>query len=208
MKIEFLFDFISPYAYLAWWHLPRLVAAEVEPVPVLLASLLNANKQLGPAEIPSKRLYTFRNVLRLAYDYGVPLNPPASHPFNPLLPLRLCCLPMTVEQRRSLVSRIFLATWRDGVDVTRPEAMAEVVPELSLEEALSPENKERLRVLSESALARGVFGVPTFMVEEELFWGCDAMPHLAAYLRGEDAARGACDRGWSEVRPSATRAPS
>lgn len=202
MKIQFVFDFISPYAYLAWHRLPEVVDAEIEPVPVLLAGLLNHHHTKGPAEIPPKKLYTFKHVVRLAHDYGVPLNPPASHPFNPLLALRLASLPSTTH---SVIDRLFKATWVDGVDMSNEAALKEVVPELDFELAQSLENKNRVREQSQNALNRGVFGVPTFLVEKELFFGCDSLPHLARYLGGEDPLTDEHAARWSAVEPSAVR---
>src|SRR5262249_60031058 len=86
--IDFHFDFISPYAYLGWTQIHALAARHgraVRPVPTLFAALLNHSGTLGPAEIPLKRVYIFKDALRTAQVFGVPLEPPPSHPFNPLL---------------------------------------------------------------------------------------------------------------------------
>ena len=91
-KITFYLDFISPYAYLAFEHLPHALQGcsyEVEYRPVLFAAFLKANGQLGPAEIPGKRDWTYRQVLWLGRQLGVPIEMPAAHPFNPLALLRL-----------------------------------------------------------------------------------------------------------------------
>jgi len=88
--VRFYFDFVSPNAYLAWTQLPALAAqygTAIEPVPVLFAGLLEAHGQLGPAEMPAKTRWMVRNNLRKAARLGVALNPPAFHPFNPLLAL-------------------------------------------------------------------------------------------------------------------------
>ena len=93
----FYFDFISPYAFLAWTQIRGIAARcerEVEPVPVLFAGLLNAHDQKGPAEIPAKRRYLFKDIARKAHRLGVAsVAPPPAHPFNPLLPLRIASLP-------------------------------------------------------------------------------------------------------------------
>ncbi len=96
-RLRFYVDYISSNAYLAWLALPRLVAKydiEIEPVPVLFAGLLEAHGQLGPAEVPAKILWMWKNNLRKAAQLGAPLNRPAYHPFNPLLALRASSLPM------------------------------------------------------------------------------------------------------------------
>ncbi|HEY8048954.1 MAG TPA: DsbA family protein, partial [Ramlibacter sp.] len=91
-RITCYLDFISPYASLAFEHLPRALEGlsyETEYKPVLFAALLKANGQLGPAEIPGKRDWTYRQVLWIARTHGIEMQMPASHPFNPLALLRL-----------------------------------------------------------------------------------------------------------------------
>lgn len=88
--ISFHFDYLSPYAYLAWTQLHALAAQDgrdVLPVPTLLAALLDHSGSRGPAEIPAKRVYIFKDALRSARVLGLPLAPPPRHPFNPLLAL-------------------------------------------------------------------------------------------------------------------------
>src|SRR4051812_42387593 len=92
----FHFDFISPYAYLAWRGIHALAdrhGREVEARPVLLAGLLNATGGKGPAEVEPKRIYTYKHVSRLAHTAGIPLRPPPAHPFHPLQALRVAGLP-------------------------------------------------------------------------------------------------------------------
>src|SRR4030095_6918845 len=128
--IRFLFDFISSNAYLAWIQLPKLAArygASVEPVPVLFAGLLEAHGQLGPAEVGPKARWMSRNNLRKAALLGLPLAPPAHHPFNPLLSLRLSSLPLPEEERRMLIDALFQAVWVRGVRASDPPAVADFV---------------------------------------------------------------------------------
>src|SRR5687768_5736520 len=97
------FDFISPYAYIGWFSLRAIAARHgraVEPVPTLLAPLLDAYGQRGPAEVPPKRAYLFKDASRKAHREGLgPLVPPPAHPFNPLLALRASSLPLEPDAR-------------------------------------------------------------------------------------------------------------
>ena len=91
-QITLHLDFISPYAYLAFERLPMALEGlsyGVDYKPLLFAGLLKHHGQLGPAEIPSKRDWTYRQVLWLAHSHGIEMQMPASHPFNPLPLLRL-----------------------------------------------------------------------------------------------------------------------
>ena len=105
-RIDFYFDYLSPYAYLAWTQIHGLALdldAYVEPRPILFAALLNHHGQKGPAEIPAKRSYIMRDVLRTAAVLEEPLSPPPNHPFNPLLALRASMVEMPDEQRHALI---------------------------------------------------------------------------------------------------------
>ncbi len=212
--IRFFFDYISSNAYLAWAELGRVAERHgrtVEPVPVLFAGLLNAHGQLGPAEIPVKALWMLKNTLRKARLLGIPLLPPPSHPFNPLLALRLSSLPMPAPTRRTLVGKLFGATWAGGPGVTDPARLAEIAASAGLDGASSvraaeaPEAKDLLRRQTDAAIASGVFGVPTVIVGGELFWGYDDFPHLERFLRGEDPIDLDAVTAWAGVRPSAIR---
>jgi 2-hydroxychromene-2-carboxylate isomerase len=212
--LTFYFDFISPYAYLAWTQIHALAArhgCEVVPRPVLFAALLDANGQKGPAEIPRKRLYTFHDSVRSAARLGVPLAAPASHPFNPLLALRVASAEMAPETRRSFIDAIFAATWAHGVDVTDASKVAQIAVSAGLDGAGlvawagSPEAKERVKRATAEALAAGAFGVPTLIALGQLFWGLDSFANLERYLDGEDPLAGAAKGPWEGVVPSATR---
>ncbi len=213
-QLTFYFDFISPYAYLAWTQIHALAARhehEVVPRPILFAALLDANGQKGPAEIPNKRLYTFKDTIRTANRLGVPITAPASHPFNPLLALRVASADLKAAEGRALVDALFDATWRRGVDVTDARSVAEVVRAAGLdgprlvEWAASPEAKERVKKVTAEALAAGAFGVPTMVAEGELFWGVDSFANLERNLEGKDPLKGMAEAPWRKVVPSATR---
>ncbi|MGP8033712.1 MAG: 2-hydroxychromene-2-carboxylate isomerase [Steroidobacteraceae bacterium] len=189
VKVSWVFDVISPFAYLGLRDLERLPAGvEVEFVPVLLAALLSHFGQLGPAEIPSKRRFTYRFVLWRARQAGVPLRFPPTHPFNPLAALRL----VVAAGSDARAARVVLdAVFRDGRDVTDPAVIAALAGELGVAEpqrAVSdPQVKERLRHNTEWAISRGIFGVPTLLVGEEAFWGQDAFGMALDYLARPDA---------------------
>jgi len=193
--MQFYFDYISPNAYLAWTQLPKLTAkygVAIEPVPVLFAGLLEAHGQLGPAEIPAKSVWMAKNNARKAACLGVPLNPPGFHPFNPLLALRVSSLEIDPEARRTLIDALFRAVWVRSLHVSEPAVVASLADEVGLPGAdlvsatQRPECKQRLHRQTDDAIARGVFGVPSMRVGDELFWGFDDFPHLELYLAGKD----------------------
>lgn len=186
-SLRFYFDFISPYAYIAWRTL-RAEKRPVEPVPILFAALLDANGQLGPAEIPAKRNYVMKDVLRLSRKHGVEVRCPAAHPFNPLLALRLVTAADDAEQRASMIDAFYRAVWVERGRIDTAEGITPVLEKLDLNpsewlaRASEKTTKDALRAATEEALARGVFGVPTVAVEDALFWGVDSLEHLDYHL--------------------------
>jgi 2-hydroxychromene-2-carboxylate isomerase len=148
---------------------------QVRYKPILFAALLDANGQKGPAEIPAKRAFTYRYVVWQARRLGVPVKFPHEHPFNPLSLLRLA---IACDCTPDAVHRIFRFVWRDGRLPDLPIEWAELAHDLGIPDAASriaaPEVKAELRRNTDEAIARGVFGVPTLAVGDELFWGDDA----------------------------------
>ncbi|HSO44967.1 MAG TPA: 2-hydroxychromene-2-carboxylate isomerase [Rhodoferax sp.] len=196
--ITFYLDYISPYAYLAFEQLPEALTGHSTSViykPVLFGALLKHHGQLGPAEIPGKREWTYRQVLWLAHQHGLDLELPATHPFNPLALLRLALGCGAPEQpNRYVCETLFRHVWQGGLEAADParlQALTQQLKPANLPD--SDEVKSRLKANTVEAIAQGVFGVPTFEVDGKLFWGLDALPMLRAYLAGDAWFEGAWD---------------
>jgi 2-hydroxychromene-2-carboxylate isomerase len=215
--IRFYFDYISHNAYLAFTQLELLRARfgrEVELEPVLFAGLLNHYGQLGPAEVPPKAKWMMLDVVRKARRLGVPIAKPASHPFVPLLPLRVSFAPLEPESRMRLCAAIFRAVWAESVQVSDPRALERALDAAGLEGgrlvafAQTDAAKSALRASTERALADGVFGVPSYRVDGELFWGFDDRAHLELYLAGRDPLEpGDADRFTTYAASARRRRP-
>lgn len=214
--LELCFDFVSPYSYLAWTQVGQLAARighELEPIPVLFAGILDALGTKGPAEVPARRAYVFKDALRAAHRAGVPLVPPRAHPFNPLLALRIAGLPMEASTRNRIIDALFTAAWADGGSIDTAEAISEVLARAGVDaapllaRAAEPEAKERLRRSTEHAIARGAFGVPTLFIDGEMFFGVDSFPDIGAFVRGEDPAMQHPElvQRWLDLPAAATR---
>ena len=189
--LQFWFDPVSPYAYLAFERLPQALeglSVAVDYQPLLFAGLLKHWGQKGPAEIEPKRAWTYRDVAWRAHAQGTPLDLPAQHPFNPLPLLRLCmaCAGPGRTPNRRVVEAVFRHVWQGGGDPLAPDRLAVLRAELApIDDPESDSVKTRLRVNTEQAAARGIFGVPTVVVDGRAFWGADAIPMLSQYLRGD-----------------------
>jgi 2-hydroxychromene-2-carboxylate isomerase len=190
---DWYFDFISPFSYLQSEELAALATRmRIRYRPVLLAALLSAHGQKGPAEVPGKREFTYRFVVWRAKKAGVALKFPPEHPFNPLPLLRLA---IACDCAPDAVHRIFRFVWRDGRLPDLPIEWAELCSALPLAnpdaQIATAEVKDQLRRTTDEAIARGVFGVPTLAVGDALFWGADAtamaVDYVSAGCRFDDA---------------------
>jgi len=213
--LRFYFDYVSPNAWLAWTQLPALAARHgvaLDPLPVLFAGLLEAHGQLGPAEVAPKMRWMARNNARKAALLDVPLEPPLHHPFNPLVALRASSVVEPPAARAALVDALFRAVWVRRLHVADPAVVERVATECGLDGAAvvaaagRPEAKARLRRQTDDAIAAGVFGVPTMVVGDELFWGFDDLPHLDRFLAGDDPLDATMRAKWASApTPSAVR---
>ena len=174
-QIDFHFDVISPFACIAFEHLPQALeglSVSVVYRPVLFAGLLGHWGQKGPAEIEPKREWTFRHVAWQAHRLGLALDTPAQHPFNPLALLRLAlaCADERGTPNRYVCEQVFCHVWQGGADVNDPARLAELTQRLApRRDPQSDEVKRALKDATAAAIDKGVFGVPTFEVDGRLF---------------------------------------
>jgi 2-hydroxychromene-2-carboxylate isomerase len=208
VKVQWLFDLISPFAYLSFHQLQRLPPdVTVELVPVLFAGLLQQHGQIGPAEIAPKRRFTYRYVLWRARRLQIPLRMPPAHPFNPLHALRLV---VAAGSTRDAVATAFDFVFGQGRDVSDAAVLAELAHALGVEKVpIDARVKDQLRAYTDRAISQGVFGVPTFLAGRELFWGHDSLEMLLDYLHDpvgfEDAQMQSLERLPIGVRRSRTQ---
>jgi 2-hydroxychromene-2-carboxylate isomerase len=189
--VDWYFDFVSPYSYIALYRLKELPRdVEIAYRPVLFAGLLGHFGQKGPAEIPAKRQWTYRWCTWWAQKLGIPFRFPASHPFNPLHHLRLA---IAMESRPAAVLSIFDHIWATGANAADPAQFSRLCRELQVDETKLGEShiKDALRKNTEDAAAAGIFGVPSFRVDGEVFWGADSIEFLNAYLGNPAVLRNA-----------------
>ena len=187
-KIDWYFDYISPFAYLASKHFNTFPAGiEINLIPILFAGLLNHHNTKGPAEIERMRQYTFRHIMWLAQQQQVPLKLPPAHPFNPLKYLRLSLL---LDCDLKVIEHIFSFIWEEGRSADDKAEWKKLANDLSVKNAddkiTQQPIKDKLLQNTNQAAQLGVFGVPTFIVDGELFFGQDSMAFLNDYLANPD----------------------
>lgn len=183
-SVEWYFDFISPFACLQWPRIRELAAQRhVQLRPILFAGLLDRHGHKGPAEIPAKRCFTYRQVWWRAQQYGRTLRFPPAHPFNPLAALRLA---IAAGSTPDAIDAIFDWIWRDGRAGDSAAALAEVGSTLGIDDVAAaiaqPAVKATLKDNFDAAVEAGVFGVPTLAIAGQLFWGDDATEFALAAL--------------------------
>jgi 2-hydroxychromene-2-carboxylate isomerase len=210
MRLDFYFDFISPYAYLAWKRLATLRAdKDVEVVihPILFAGILRRWGQLGPAEIPPKRDFTFRDVFRFAARHQIPISFPAAHPFNPITALRLALPVVAGDHQIAIIDALFALGWEHGKDIGSESDIQSALEGIGLDGAALIDKtrataaKDALRAETEQAIDKGIFGVPSYIVEKEVFWGNDRLDDALEKLRGKDPL------DWTKLQPTLDRLP-
>lgn len=213
-RIQLFFDFISPYAYLAFCDLQRRAEERGDVVvfePVLFAGLLDHHGQRGPAEIPAKRRWLVRDALRRAQRLAVDFTFPATHPFRPLTALRLSLPEVARGDQARVVETLFEHGWRRGGELGDDARLAEALTAAGLDGTLlvertqAPPIKALLRERTEAAIELGVFGVPTMITEGELFWGSDRVDDMFDHIDGRLHVDSSQSDALLERRASATR---
>jgi 2-hydroxychromene-2-carboxylate isomerase len=198
MRVEFYYDLVSPYSYLAYGQLGR-ICEENGAALVLRPMLLGAvHKEAGikaPVETKLKARYQARDIRRWAEYYGVPLRFPAPFPFRTLKSMRAAIFLRERGQLEAFTDAAFALYWKEGgapkgfeeVDEDAPiSAVARRMgaePKEVLEGAASPGAKQDLKDATSEALQRGVFGAPAFFVGDEMFWGNDRLHFVEAALQ-------------------------
>jgi 2-hydroxychromene-2-carboxylate isomerase len=194
-ELHFFFDFSSPFAYLASTQVEPLAqrtGATLRYRPFLLGALFKA---VGTPDVPlfsmpePKRRHAGQDMYRWADHYGVPLRFPTRFPMNTVKPLRMV-LQLPDEQKSRLIAPIYRATWADDRDINDDAVLTAIANEAGLdgpalvagtrEEAV----KARLKAATDEAVRLGVFGAPTFLVGDLLFWGQDRLVFVEKALQG------------------------
>jgi 2-hydroxychromene-2-carboxylate isomerase len=179
---DWYFDFVSPYSYLQCERLLELPLA-IRARPLVFAGLLGHWGQKGPAEMATKRRFTYEQVVWLARRDAIPLRFPPLHTFNPIKALRLA---VALGSDVDAIRAIFRYIWREGGEFETPEGWKALCQRVRVDDGDAlvsrQEVKDALRRNGEEALAAGVFGVPTLLIDGRVFWGYDSTPMAHEYL--------------------------
>jgi 2-hydroxychromene-2-carboxylate isomerase len=192
--VEFYFDVGSPAAYLAWTQLPKLaqeMQAEIVYRPFLLGAVFQATGNRSPTEVPAKGQHMLDDLARHARRYGVEFRHNPYFPINTLMLMRGALgLQMREPGRmQAYVDAVYRAIWVDSKNMNDPATVAEVLQQAGFDPgkllALAADQavKDQLKVQTQDAVSRGVFGAPTFFVNNQMFWGQDRLDFVREALQ-------------------------
>ncbi len=193
-SIEFFFDPASTYSYLAATQIEAFAkehGATVSWKPFLLGKAFEATGNKMPALVPAKGKYLFKDATLWAKLYKVPFAFPKNFPLNSVLASRAIIAADQAGQGVPFALAALTAYWAEGADLTLPDTVAAIASKLGLDGAAlvaatgEAAVKDVLRANTEDAIARGVFGAPTFFIGKQMFWGNDRLPLMSAWLKGE-----------------------
>ncbi len=195
-KIDFYFDFLSPFSFFAWKNLQtrqELDGTEINYYPVILGTILNHHGAKGPGEIEVKRQYLYKNCLRYAKRHNISFLCPKTHPFNPLYALRLATKECSGDLQKKVIDIIWKAGWEQGIDLGSETELALALEQAGLPAAQLMEKtydkavKNAVKLNTQKLIDVGGFGVPSMVVNNsELFWGNDSLNDVINYLNGKD----------------------
>ncbi len=193
-SVEFYFDFGSPASYLAYTQLPKIAAACSAQIiwrPMLLGGVFKATGNASPATVPAKGRWMFRDLTRWAKRYDVPFVHNPHFPVNTLTLMRIATglqVSRPAEFAR-YCDASFGAMWCDSHNLGDPAQLAATLAqagfdaEATLALAARADVKTRLIATTDEAVARGVFGAPSFFVGDQLFFGQDRLDFVREALR-------------------------
>jgi 2-hydroxychromene-2-carboxylate isomerase len=192
-SVDFYFDFGSPAAYLAYTqigHIAKAAGAQLNWRPMLLGGVFQATSNHSPATVPAKGKYLFVDLPRFARRYGVPFEHNPFFMINTLMMMRAAVGLQMKNDARFLpyVDAMFKATWVDKQNLNDAAVLGQVLhnagfdPGAMLALASQQDVKDQLKLLTEQAVQRGVFGAPTMFVGDEMFWGQDRLDFVREAL--------------------------
>lgn len=187
-KLEFFYDYVSVYSYLANSQLNRLAGGDVVYRPMLLGAVLEATGNRPPGTVKAKGEYLRTDILRWTERYALPFKMNPVFPQNTLHALRLALVAQKQGTFDAVHQPLFDAMWVQEQDLSDKGVLAEIADraEVSISDIEDPAIKDELKANTEEAVRRGAFGAPTFFVAEQMFFGNDRFEFIedALGIRG------------------------
>lgn len=189
--VEFFYDFTSPTAYLAWARVPAIIertGAKLVYRPMFLGGVMQTTGNRPPGTLPQKARWMAEDLQRWAKKYNTPYNLNPHFPMMTLMVQRAAQEWVNRPDFDRYLAAIFNAAWRDSRNIGDKAALTEILatagfsPDEFFAAAENPANKEKLKATTDEAVARGVFGAPTFFVGDEMHFGQDRLDFVEEAL--------------------------
>ncbi|HEX9665077.1 MAG TPA: 2-hydroxychromene-2-carboxylate isomerase [Thermodesulfobacteriota bacterium] len=193
-KVEFYYDFSSPYSYLASTKIEGICTrhgAELDWRPFLVGGVYKETGNRAPLEVPSKKRYMIQDVKDWANHYGVELNFPDLFPVNSVKSMRGAFVAKEQGRVRDYTHKLFKFYWIQNDDISQDEILQLALTELDMDYELfikrinDQEIKDQLRIETAEAVRRGAFGAPTIFLGDKMFWGNDRLLFVESYLKSK-----------------------
>lgn len=174
-QIEFFYDYVSIYSYLADSQLDTLTGAEIVYRPMFLGAVMEATGNRPPGTVEAKRNWLHVDISRWAKRYGLPWTMNPVFPQNTLKALRLALVAQKHGAFEAVHRALFTAIWVDQKDLSSEDLLAEIAKNAGIpfEEIEDPAIKDALKANTNEAIERGAFGAPTFFIGDQMFFGND-----------------------------------
>jgi 2-hydroxychromene-2-carboxylate isomerase len=194
-ELNFYFDYLSPFSYFAWVNLQKIKSEkgfQIHYHPVALGPLLNHWSIKGPGEVTPKREFLLKQCLRYAVKNNLEFTTPKTHPFNSIYALRLSLKGVAGVHQEKVIETLWKAGWQKRIDMGEPDELLKVLRDAGLpaeelyEKSFLKEAKVELKSNIQTAISHGAFGVPSIIIDGELFWGNDALTDVIDFIEGRD----------------------
>ncbi len=182
--IEFYFDTVSPFSYLAWYAIHNEISKiddniKIKYLPIFLIRIFKAHGIISPISIAAKREYSQKDLLRWAQKYNINLKFPYKMPFISLYSLKFFIAINDIVQQKKFMDRFMSAIWSEQKNGADTSVIKDSAKDVGLDakklakKAISFEVKQKLDANNKKAITKGIFGVPSFVIGKELFFGND-----------------------------------
>ncbi len=191
-SIEFYFDFSSPYSYIAYKEIKRLEknnSFKIRYMPIFLGGLHNAAGITAAAFIKLKSKYMMEDTKLICEKKNIKFIFNSYFPIKTVNFMRGVIISEEDNSEKVYIERVFNAIWKDGLNMNDPIVINKVLknidlnPEKFLAKATNQKVKDKLKVLTENALEKGIFGAPTFLVNKKIFWGQDRLSYAVEEVK-------------------------
>jgi 2-hydroxychromene-2-carboxylate isomerase len=188
-KLEFFYDYVSPYSYLANSQVGNISGSDLVYRPMFLGAVMQATGNKPPGTLEVKGKYLRKDIARWAEHYGIVYKRNPNFPQNTLKALRLAIVAQHEGIFPEVHDALYKAMFVNEEDLSDDKVLGEIMKLVGLDESATfdriadPQIKDELKANTEEAVARGAFGAPTFFVGEQMFFGNDRFDFIKEALR-------------------------